>query len=184
MIFMLGYAGFSQNSIFKYFQSTGIYSKLFGTFFSRIIVTSFIPMCIMLKFVRWPYSWSLLCIVWVIHSNVWILDYLVDMIPGVSKNYVTYRQTVSNIKMLIEKCCLCGRFSTPVKHIQLHVGLCNKDTQECMKHCSIFNLVITTGYPRHFAFAYYCRKKNSRTFLFLIQTFSSLTFQLALDFTP
>ena len=86
---------------------------------------SFIPICLMLKYVRWPYS--RLCIVWVIRSNVWILDYLVDMKPGVSKNYVT--------------------------------------TQECMKHCSIFNCVSNTGYPGHFASAYYCRKKHSRTFL-------------------
>ena len=47
--------------------------------------TSFIPMCLMLKCVRWPYS--LLCIVWVIHFNVWIL---VDMIPGDFKNYITW----------------------------------------------------------------------------------------------
>ena len=102
-----------------YFQSTGIanYSE---HSFSRIIVISFIPMCLMLKYVRWPYS--RLCIVWVIRSNVWILDYLVDMKPGVSKNYVT--------------------------------------TQECMKHCSIFNCVSNTGYPGHFASAYYCRKKT------------------------
>ena len=37
------------------------------------------------------------------HSNVWILYILVDMIPGVSKNHFTYRQIASNIKMLIEK---------------------------------------------------------------------------------
>lgn len=81
-------------------------------------------------------------------------------VPSVSKNYVTYRHIVSNIKMLIEKCSLCGRFSTPVKHIQLDfVGICDKDTQECMKHCAIFNRVSTTGYPRHFAFTYYCWKK-------------------------